>query len=298
MPAAKKIDAGRLGTESWKRSVEPEHEQRLHDESAAEGVEAEQRGETQHDRRECASGTRRRCPACLDGRAEPEVHGAGDDRDERVEHEAESLVGRQLDAVASAPGRPEAPLGERPQRSREVAGDVVPGEEARCARGPTSSARARPARSGRKTLTSPADGFSVPSTATTSSGQNDVSPAKPIPVANMSADAPSSTRRRVRRWPARPSAIVRAAEPRRVPATIAPTSNGVKPRRMRYPASRTLTRPSVNPRSARTKTIRPASRLACVSSCARCSRWAGRPPARNTPAGRSGSGDRDGMIDV
>jgi hypothetical protein len=51
---------------------------------------------------------------------------------------------------------------------------------------------------GTKTLTSPADGFRVPSTATTSSGQNEVRPRNPIPVAHMSADAPSRTVRRVR----------------------------------------------------------------------------------------------------
>jgi hypothetical protein len=51
---------------------------------------------------------------------------------------------------------------------------------------------------GTKTLTSPADGFSVPSTATTSSGQKVVKPAKPRPVASINPAAPRSTRRRGR----------------------------------------------------------------------------------------------------
>ena len=52
---------------------------------------------------------------------------------------------------------------------------------------------------GRNTLTSPADGFSVPATATISSGQKSVTPAKPIPVSTISAEAPSRIRRRDRR---------------------------------------------------------------------------------------------------
>ncbi len=49
---------------------------------------------------------------------------------------------------------------------------------------------------GRKRLTSPAEGFSVPATATTISGQNDVSPANPRPVAAISTVAPRRIPRR------------------------------------------------------------------------------------------------------
>ena len=68
----------------------------------------------------------------------------------------------------------------------------------RCVRsGPDAVCASAACSVGTKTLTSPADGFSVPSTATTSSGQKAVRLAKPIPVASMSAAAPSSTPSRV-----------------------------------------------------------------------------------------------------
>ncbi len=82
---------------------------------------------------------------------------------------------------------------------------------------------------GKKTLTSPDDGLSVPTTAMTKSGQNAVTPAKPSPVANISAHAPSSSRRRLHRPPHSPTTSVSAAEPSIVPVTIAPTASGVKP---------------------------------------------------------------------
>src|SRR5262245_7314337 len=108
-------------------------------------------------------------------------------------------------------------------------------------------------------LTSPAEGLSVPSTATTSSGQKVVRLAKPTPVASIIAAAPSRRCRRATRCPARPSSIVSAADPSRVPVTMAPTSNGVNPRASRWPARSTLTKPSTNPRSARANRMRRAS---------------------------------------
>jgi hypothetical protein len=79
---------------------------------------------------------------------------------------------------------------------------------------------------GRKTLTSPEEGFRVPAIVTTMSGQNAVNPAKPKPVRNISAAAPSRTPLRDRRYPSRPTPSVTAADPSNVPVTIAPTSNG------------------------------------------------------------------------
>ncbi len=74
---------------------------------------------------------------------------------------------------------------------------------------------------GRNTLTSPAEGLSVPSTATTSNGQNHVKVMKPRPVAAMSALAATSSVRSWYRCAVRPNVSVRAAEPSSVPVTIA-----------------------------------------------------------------------------
>jgi hypothetical protein len=62
---------------------------------------------------------------------------------------------------------------------------------------PSATVWARAACSvGRKTLTSPDDGLSVPATATIISGQKSVSPAKPTPVSVISSVAPRRIRRR------------------------------------------------------------------------------------------------------
>ena len=52
---------------------------------------------------------------------------------------------------------------------------------------------------GRNRLTSPDEGLSVPTTATTIIGQNVVTPANPIPVKTISAAAPTRIRLRERR---------------------------------------------------------------------------------------------------
>jgi hypothetical protein len=52
---------------------------------------------------------------------------------------------------------------------------------------------------GRKTLTSPDEGFMVPAIATSSSGQKSLSPANPKPVTIASAEADSRTLRGLRR---------------------------------------------------------------------------------------------------
>src|SRR5207237_1958688 len=59
-----------------------------------------------------------------------------------------------------------------------------------------------------------------------------------------------------------PMPIVSAPEPKSVPVTTTPTAAGVKPRRARYPASSTLTIPSIAPRSPRDSKSRVAL-LAC-----------------------------------
>jgi hypothetical protein len=86
---------------------------------------------------------------------------------------------------------------------------------------------------GRNTLTSPLDGLRVPTTATTRIGQKRSRPAKPSPVASMSKAVPISSRRSSNRCAARPTAMVREAEPSRVPATMAPTCAVLKPSRVR-----------------------------------------------------------------
>ena len=86
---------------------------------------------------------------------------------------------------------------------------------------------------GRKRLTSPEEGLSVPATAMTRSGQNCVTPKKPAPVASMSREAPIRMRLRERRWLKRPMASVSAAEPTSVPVTMAPIRKGEKPSALR-----------------------------------------------------------------
>ena len=95
-------------------------------------------------------------------------------------------------------------------------------------RGSAASANAA-CSTGRNRLTSPADGFSVPTTATRNSGQKLAVAANPIPVSNISAHAASSTLRRPSRSVASPTHSVSAAEPSSVPNTIAPTRIGLKP---------------------------------------------------------------------
>src|SRR4051812_17215995 len=67
----------------------------------------------------------------------------------------------------------------------------------------------------------------------------------------MSADAASSNPRSGKRCDVRPNPRVNAAEPSKVPVTIAPTSTGENPRPVRYWASSTLTNPSAKPRIVR-----------------------------------------------
>ena len=83
---------------------------------------------------------------------------------------------------------------------------------------------------GRNTLTSFAEGLSVPAIAIRNSGQNAVTPAKPTPVANINAETAIRTRLRLMRCPASPEARVSAADPSSVPVMIAPICNGEKPR--------------------------------------------------------------------
>jgi hypothetical protein len=64
-----------------------------------------------------------------------------------------------------------------------------------------------------KRLASPLLGLSVPTNATSSSGQNDDRPAKPSPVAVIRTDAARSSRRMEKRCPQRPMASVDSAEP-------------------------------------------------------------------------------------
>ena len=82
---------------------------------------------------------------------------------------------------------------------------------------------------GRNTLTSPAEGFSVPTTATMNSGQKEWATANPIPVANISTAAALSKRSGCSPCGTSPTASVKAADPNKVPVTIAPTAIAEKP---------------------------------------------------------------------
>ena len=126
-------------------------------------------------------------------------------------------------------------------------------------RGGSTSAASTACSVGRNTLTSPADGFSVPTTAMRSSGTNHVTPANPSPVAAIMIPAARRSVRSACRWARRPKPSVSTAEPTSVPVTIAPTWTGEKPIPVRYWASRTLTKPSAKPRAARTRRTRRVS---------------------------------------
>ncbi len=94
---------------------------------------------------------------------------------------------------------------------------------------PAAAAASRGCSSGTNTLTSPELGLSVPAKATTSSGQNDDSAAKPAPVAAISSAAPSSRLREAKRRPQAPTASVASAEPSSVAVAIAPTAGVPSP---------------------------------------------------------------------
>ena len=97
-------------------------------------------------------------------------------------------AGRAARAHRAAP-----PPARRPRRTARRA--RCSARTARCVRRRCAAPASRACSSGRNTLTSPALGFSVPTKATTSSGQNDEKPAKPRPVAAISSAAPRSSRR-------------------------------------------------------------------------------------------------------
>src|SRR5439155_18738291 len=92
---------------------------------------------------------------------------------------------------------------------------------------------------GKKTLTSPELGLSVPTKATTINGQNDEKPANPIPVAAINNAAPLSRLRDAIRYPQAPTASVPIAEPSIVVVAITPTSSVPSPIDNRYAGSST-----------------------------------------------------------
>jgi len=71
--------------------------------------------------------------------------------------------------------------------------------------------------------------LSVPTSATTSSGQNDDQPAKPKPVAAISKAAARSSRPPAKRYPHAPTASVASAEPSIVAVLTMPTSSVPSP---------------------------------------------------------------------
>src|ERR687887_78435 len=107
-----------------------------------------------------------------------------------------------------------------------------------------------------KMLASPLEGLSVPTKATTSSGQNEAKPAKPSPVAAIRSAAPRRRRRMEKRLPQRPMASVASAEPSSVAVPMTPTSSCPSPSASRYAGSTTAMKPSANERSARAARIR------------------------------------------
>ena len=121
----------------------------------------------------------------------------------RVEEEAHALRVGHVPVLPFASSLRDA-RDERADRAGEDRAEVVDGEEPRAVAVRRRDRRASACSVGRKTLTSPADGLSVPTTAITSSGQNQVTLAKPMPVATMIPVAASSSvaqREAVRREP-------------------------------------------------------------------------------------------------
>ena len=88
----------------------------------------------------------------------------------------------------------------------------------------TAARASRACSSGRNTLTSPELGLSVPTKATSASGQNACRPAKPTPVATIVNAAICISREAGNRWPSAPTAIVAAAEPASVSVLSTPIS--------------------------------------------------------------------------
>ena len=166
----------------------------------------------------------------LDGRREAPVGQRGDQAQRGVEQEPGALGLREVEMEAArTTGRPAA---RAPAAPAKVPIRLYQANSAVRSRGPDASASTA-CSVGRKRVTSPADGFTVPTNATTSSGQKEVAPAKPRPVAAISAAAPTRTARRRRRWASSPTARVSAAEPSSVAVTIAPIWNAEKPSRPR-----------------------------------------------------------------
>src|SRR5690242_12909301 len=104
---------------------------------------------------------------------------------------------------------------------------------------------------GRKMLTSPPDGFSVPTNPTMISGTKRVTVANPSPVRPISAHDQSNSERLPSRASRNPANNVSAADPSRVAVTTMPICSPLKPRWVRYRASSTLANPSANARMAR-----------------------------------------------
>ena len=104
---------------------------------------------------------------------------------------------------------------------------------------------------GRNTLTSPADGFSVPSSATIASIQNVSTAAKPRPVATITTEAPSRTCRRDQRSPMKAITIVATAEPTSVSVAIAADAAGRQPQqaevRRQHDAGEPVGEPAARP---------------------------------------------------
>ena len=81
-------------------------------------------------------------------------------------------------------------------------------------------------------------------------------------VAVIRTHAASKSVRSSHRCATSPVPSVSAAEPSRVPVTIAPTCSGENPSSVRYTASTTDTNPSANPRNARATITRGTSTVA------------------------------------
>src|SRR5262249_1045262 len=178
---------------------------------------------------------RRRRAVVLHRRREARVGERGHEPQDGIEEEPCPLGLRRVDPEAAGCGIREAG-GEGARGARQGARPGVPGGRAGAGGGPRGGGEGSGGTAcsvGRKSVTSPADGLTVPTKAIARSGQKEVTPAKPRPVATIKPAAPSSTARRRKRWPRRPTTRVSTADPSNVAVTMALIFVALNPSRPR-----------------------------------------------------------------
>ena len=170
------------GERQAEAALQPQHEQRGDDEAAAERVEAEQRGEPVDDPTATAR-ARGAAPVAgpLDGRREAAVA----EQHDHAEHGVGDEGPPQRRSSSTTPSRSPTHSGhagaQRAERRRRARRSGCSGRTAPCVARRAAVAGSSACSVGRNTLTSPPLGFSVPTSPTRASGQNDGERGEPEP---------------------------------------------------------------------------------------------------------------------